>query len=489
MQPYKAKKMATALVLSTGLALPLYQFLHNRSLWLDEAMLALNILAKDYRELLLPLDDHQVAPILFLWIEKWFVTVIHPAEYGLRVFPLFCYFLSLFFFWRLTRLLFKEQLTIVFALSLFVCSNALLYYSSEVKQYMCDVLMTTSIYFFTLKPYERKENRYYILAITGSIFLFLSNVAPIILFSCGAYLCYQNLSSRSGDAKYLTGLIGVWGTIFLWYYFNFINDHPTQSIMVAYWSDANGFMPLNPVSGAFFHFLSTKTGEIFIDFFQLGYWSKWGLPLLSLLGCIHLSSKKNLAALLITPFILHLLLSGFRLYPFHSRLILYLCPLTILIITMGFDLVQKIAAQHFGSSIQMGITIAFLLLIAQSFLARPFPIEKEEIKRSIDFIKKHAEDADQLYVFYGASKAFQFYQNTEYIKIDLPATIGGEHRKDRAAYLRELAPLNGRYWLLFSHDILQEETYIVEELEAFGEHQLKKFQTRGSSTYLFKSDE
>ncbi len=51
-----------------GVIIAFIQYVSNKSLWLDEAMLALNIINRDYSELLLPLDSIQVAPILFLLI-------------------------------------------------------------------------------------------------------------------------------------------------------------------------------------------------------------------------------------------------------------------------------------------------------------------------------------------------------------------------------------------------------------------------------------
>src|SRR5580700_9952550 len=39
-------------------------------LWDDESFLCVNFISRSYADLLRPLDYHQVAPILFLWIER-----------------------------------------------------------------------------------------------------------------------------------------------------------------------------------------------------------------------------------------------------------------------------------------------------------------------------------------------------------------------------------------------------------------------------------
>jgi len=56
------------LLVASGFALSIFQFLYNRSLWLDEAALSLNIIKKNPFQLLQPLDYSQVAPILYLQI-------------------------------------------------------------------------------------------------------------------------------------------------------------------------------------------------------------------------------------------------------------------------------------------------------------------------------------------------------------------------------------------------------------------------------------
>ena len=48
-------------LLRWGLAMPV---------WGDEAAIGLNIIRRDYLDLLRPLDFSQVAPLLFLWIQR-----------------------------------------------------------------------------------------------------------------------------------------------------------------------------------------------------------------------------------------------------------------------------------------------------------------------------------------------------------------------------------------------------------------------------------
>ncbi len=57
-------------VLILGLGLRLAQYATGRSLWLDEALLALNIIHRPIGGLFRVLDYHQGAPLGFLLLEK-----------------------------------------------------------------------------------------------------------------------------------------------------------------------------------------------------------------------------------------------------------------------------------------------------------------------------------------------------------------------------------------------------------------------------------
>lgn len=186
------QKIVIESVLFVGVILPLIQFIYNRSIWLDEAYLSLNIINKSYFELFQPLEYLQIAPILFLIIEKFFSEQIPNSEIGLRLFPLICYLISLFLFYKVITIIHKKNpYTIIFSLSLFVFNGTLIFYSSEAKQYMTDVFVLTTILYLTLKDYKKERSKYYWLGAVGTISLFLSNVACIVLFALGLYLLYD----------------------------------------------------------------------------------------------------------------------------------------------------------------------------------------------------------------------------------------------------------------------------------------------------------
>ncbi len=77
----------TAGLVLLGLALRLFHYLRNPSVWHDEAALVLNVLGKSFRELLGPLWFSEAAPPLFLWIEKVVTHTLGDGTYALRLVP------------------------------------------------------------------------------------------------------------------------------------------------------------------------------------------------------------------------------------------------------------------------------------------------------------------------------------------------------------------------------------------------------------------
>ncbi len=87
-----------------GILVRLIQYLNNRSLWLDEASLALNIINRSYGELAQTLDHNQAAPLGFLWLEKLSTQIWGNNEYSLRLLPFIASILALGVFYRLVCL-------------------------------------------------------------------------------------------------------------------------------------------------------------------------------------------------------------------------------------------------------------------------------------------------------------------------------------------------------------------------------------------------
>ena len=99
----RAQVSGLALLLVIGAVLRAAPFLLDRSLWLDEAKLALNVLERSPAQLFGPLDYGQAAPVGFLLLEKQAVAAFGEGERALRLVPLLAGVASLWLFFVVAR--------------------------------------------------------------------------------------------------------------------------------------------------------------------------------------------------------------------------------------------------------------------------------------------------------------------------------------------------------------------------------------------------
>ncbi len=390
----------TFFAIPLALLFSFYQFLLNKSIWLDESYLALNLVDKNYLELLKPLDNGQVAPIGFLLVEKFILSIFHTyPDLELRVFPFLSFLGSIFIFYQISTLLsfnriIQNVLTICLSLNFW-----LLRYSCEIKQYSSDVLITLIIIFFTLKLDFKNKSSIMLYTLICCLSIFFSNVSIFTLISSFIYLFIQE-TFRSKNYKVFIIFITTF-IFFLFYFFLFIYNHPTKSTMKLYWDFA--FLPINPFKSEFYIFLYDNViKHFFSDLLHFGNY--WYVPFiifsLSLLKLF--KNNKELLLLMSIPFLLHLFLSGFKIYPFTGRLIIYLIPISIIII--GF-LMSYLKKEH-EPVIIFAIPIVFYLNIYQS----GFPIVVQDVKGAVKSINNSIEKQDIIVTDESSYQVLQYYQ-------------------------------------------------------------------------------
>src|SRR6185503_8451750 len=199
----------TALLL-LGFALRLRQYLTSRSLWADEAMLALNIVNRSFGELFQPLDFNQGAPIGFLLVEKFFNAILGRHELVLRFFPFLAGLAALGLFYLLLKQT-THRTGLLVGLALFAVNPQLVYYTSESKQYIVDVMVLLAILVLALPLFQRPPRRqdFLILAAAGILALWLSHPALFALAGIGVALCVHFLQKRNSvDLRWIT-ILGI----------------------------------------------------------------------------------------------------------------------------------------------------------------------------------------------------------------------------------------------------------------------------------------
>jgi hypothetical protein len=479
-----------------GMVVRLVQYLANRSLWADEAVLALNIVNRSYLQLLQPLDYDQAAPIGFLWVEKFAVEVLGNCEYALRLFPVFASILAGIWFYQIAIALISKK-AVPIALALFASLEYLVYYAAEVKQYSTDVAIALLLMGMMLRlmPLERLDRRQIIEAIlVGSLSIWFAHPAVFILASLGLLV---GLASRGLKRLQLGGIYLTWLLSFaLFYGLSIVAISQNQTLKQSW--QGKGSFPESLWDGAWLfdrlsRFFANPLGfekvffaDLAIGFCLLGCWALW-------------QARRRSLAILLAPIGCTLGAAYIHQYPFQSRLVLFLTPLAILLISEGTVFLWNKAAQsrQFWLKLLGAIAISLLMLppLIDSSQLLVRPLQLEEIKPVIEYVRTRQQPGDILYVFQRGEYQFKYYadrygyQPSDY-QIGVDDLDDGEKvsPEEWRRYQQDFDRLRGypRVWMLFSHTdgTKQEEEMVLSYLDRIGT-KIERFSATGAFVYLY----
>ena len=164
-----------------GAALRLLGCVLQGQFYVDDARLALNIASRSLSDLTRPLDYGQVAPIPFLWLQKWMTQVGGVNENALRVLPLVASIAVLFLVWSVGRRAFGERPATV-AVCLGALSTFLIGFAAAPKQYSSDALVTLLVVWLVLDVFHASRNDavWRRLGIGGAAALWMSHPAVFV---------------------------------------------------------------------------------------------------------------------------------------------------------------------------------------------------------------------------------------------------------------------------------------------------------------------
>jgi hypothetical protein len=394
-------------VIVLGTALRLHDFLLFRSLWLDEVMLARNIIDRSAAELLFPLDYDQAAPIGFLLMQRALVTLLGSREWVFRLLPLVSGILSLLLFARLTRR-FVEPYAGVFCLILFALTPTLA--MSSGKQYGVDVLVTLTVLSLAIWICDRGHRAcdYALLSIAGAILVWVSQPAALVLAAAGGTLLATHLWHRRWlRVTVAIAAIAVWLASFAWMYFGYVRPLHSNEYLQACWSQ--GFPPINGNSLVVLQWMGTAV----VDSLRLPGQLKpveLALVLVTIGGTSLLIRSPQRFGLLALPITITLAVSLARFFPFQGRLLLFLLPFYFWLIGIGIEQLLAVEVR----AVRIAAVGCLLLLIvrpcgdARKLALRP--PRWEEPRAVVAHIAAHARRGDVVYVHPNSTHAWAFYK-------------------------------------------------------------------------------
>ncbi|MBV6450577.1 MAG: hypothetical protein MHPDNHAH_01301 [Anaerolineales bacterium] len=511
-----SEKTISYAVIFLGVVLRLRQYLSGRSLWADEAMLALNIVNRNFAQLFQPLDYDQGAPLGFLLVEKLINSILGRTELALRLFPFLAGVASLWLFYLLllslrasseasgldtpfatnaqgysTTVPRNDGIGFLLALTLFTFNPQLIDYSSEAKQYIVDVAAALGLLLLVIPIFQNQINRknFILLGLAGIFALWFSHPALFILAGIGVALVIHFLRTRDYRNLRTTFAVGLlWLANLAALYFVNLRDLSRNNYLTKYWAD--GFLPLPPWSDL------NWLNELIVYQFGVQF-LPWLVLILILAGWFVLfREQKSLAVAFAFTALFAFTASALRLYPVSGRLSLFLIPLGIILLGKAVELAQSIFASNKLAATVSTILLGGYLLISplvestQNFIS---PKYYEHIRPTMQVLADSWKDGDALFVTAWAEPAFRYYapfyglENVEYVSSRI------EDYPDGEALKRRISPLVGkkRVWVLFSHVYEQggfnERDYLVAYLDSIGEKR-REILKSGTSVYLFFYD-
>jgi len=492
--PSSVEKIAAYTLLVIGIIFRVRQYLAGRSLWLDEAMLALNIVNRDFVGLFQPLDYDQGAPIGFLLLEKLANLLFGDHEFVFRLFPLVTGVTALGLFYIFLQRT-NSGIGLLTGLALFAISPELIYYSSEVKQYITDVAITIGLLLIALPLLDERNQKqnYAALGVTGMLALWFSYPAFFVLASVGIGLFIRNLKERSlfqDRSLFLWG--AVWLISFALLYYISIQGLSQNSFLIEYWQE--NFMPMPPWSD-WSWFLLLVNGLVKN---QIGVSiSAWIVFPLTLLGYFALSLKnKDYGNVILLVFIFSLISAGLQLYPIGGRISLYLVPLLIVMISQSIHLIQQSLKARYQLNWLVPSILSLYILFSptiESFNRFLEPSYREHIRPAMVTLSDRWQAGDAMFISYGAESAFLFYAERYGLSDVAYQTSNIEDYKNPANILSQVDALDGnaRVWILITHVYergdFNEKDYLLAHLDSIGDKK-REIRKPGTSVHLFLYD-
>ncbi|MCC6981553.1 MAG: glycosyltransferase family 39 protein [Candidatus Melainabacteria bacterium] len=509
-----------------GIGLRIAIYLENRPFWTDEAQLALNLTDRTFAGLIGRLDYCQAAPVGFLLMEKAMLTAFGDSEYVLRFIPLLAGVLSQVFFLQLAKKLLQPG-AVPIAVALFALSEALLRYSSELKPYSLDVLVSILLMlsgFMILDPSSRRKGL--VLLFVGAIvspWVSYASLLTMIAVLGAALLKYRRERGRQTLACLLMcGFIWVLSSVLMYIL-------SLQPLMNSTCKDAlMDFRAAIPHNATAVVWIYRKFQELLLYPFGLSVTGGGIGVLCAVAGGVSFASQRRMHFFVLTvPFALSMVGSWLCIYPLFGRFLLFAVPAFQLLVAEGaLSLCRRLTP----GSVALAATVILSLFLPRldwiSLSSNSLTVNRIDVRGVIKHVIANRKCGDRIYVYYGGYFPAVYYGRRaglvrEEFQVGVPGywwnrelreALLAEWRRSNAnrtlpaervfelygsgnfsaqwsLYEEDIGSLseNARVWIIFSHTVWlgsDEERVFLYFLDKRGKR-LQEFKQSGASAYLY----
>jgi hypothetical protein len=531
--PPLAQAAALALVLA-GIGLRLGEYALNRSLWLDEAFLALNIKERGFDELFGALDFNQAAPAGYLLLAKSATLLFGDSEYALRSVALIASVASVPLFWMSARRIIAPWAAVL-AIGLFALGGGLLLHAAEVKPYSSDVLVAVLLLLLALTRWPSGPLslwRSIAAGLLAASLVWISYPAAFVVAGLGTILFVETILRHDRQtARNLVVMAALAAGSFAVLSVTVLDT--TVGVQSALMTGApRFFLPFPPTSLGDVGTLAKAPSLIFRGSIGLGTAGAVLFASLALLGTVSFALRREWRSLgiLLSPLPFVVAASAAGAYPFGGRFALFYVPFALLLVAEGaWTLLATAHARLSRTSARRRLAVlvaalcgcGLLAVAAQTAVDHFEDPQAEAIKPALATIQDDWRSGDTLYVYFASQYALRYYAECDDCRVirpgratslwsnvrlakpgaaefatalhsSPPAVIIGANLRDEplAAMETQLVRLTGhpRLWVLFTHAGTPQGqealAAAVQTLDAHGQRLLER-RYDGAVLYLY----
>lgn len=446
------------------------QFASRRSLWVDEIAVVHNLDARSLGELLTqPLDYDQVAPSIFLLVQKGIFALVGAGEFSMRAFPFAMGVLALLLTWALARRLLDGSWAALPPLLLGISAEHV-WLSSQAKQYSGDLALTAALLLIGVVAQDGDLGRWrrWGMVLVGITAPWMSQPALFALTAAGGALLWADWRHARRLSPSTVATVGAWGISGLTALVSAqARVSPgTMQFMRDYWS--SGFLPFPPLT---WDELKWPAYTLRVIIAEVTDW-RWSYAYfaLAVVGGWAVWRRSRPAALtLAAPIVGAMAAAALGQYPLEGRLAFFLSPIAVLLVSAGIAAVATVAKGPRWATAAMALVLLTPPLV--SAMRAPPPYTLQHTRPLFERLQREYRPGDRVYVPYGGWQAWWYYAPRTGLGA-VPVLVGTCHDTALAGYEAEVRQLQdaARTWILFvAAGELQRPDIIVRAADTFGE--------------------
>jgi hypothetical protein len=243
-------------LLGVGALVRIWAFAIRGPLWTDEAGLALNIVGRELDSIARPFVYQQYAPYFYVISDKLTTLALGASEQALRL-PSLLAGLLLLPAMAFLALRMADGRAALFALALLAPNGLAIHYSTELKPYEQDALVSTGLLLLAVRALPRgsdqaeRRHALLLLAACGMLAPWFSLPSIFVLTAIGVALAVDAWQRRLSPKAWLgLAAVGVPAVIsFAAHYLLFLRANPADAAdLQRYWTAMDAFAGTSPSS-------------------------------------------------------------------------------------------------------------------------------------------------------------------------------------------------------------------------------------------------